>query len=180
MEEIKVNPKKKKSSKGKITLSIVSIFLACVFLFGASFILSLGYLINPTPIVFGQGKTSADLEKENQELKDEIELLESQIERLEASVETYKNSALAKEEPEPETTTETAVEPEATTTAPTSTGQSLHSQRAEAAEKKQDKKTETKKEDTTTKFEAETTVTPKDDKELSEPASEDITVVEID
>ena len=176
MEEIKVNPKKKKSSKGKIVLSIVSIFLACVFLFGASFILSLGYLINPTPIVFGQGKDAEELEKENQELKDEIELLESKIDSLEARVQGYKNTVPS--EPEPET----EVKPETTSsepTAPTTSGQSLHSQKAEAAEAEA-KKTETKKEETTSKFEAETTVTPNDDKELSEPASEDITVVEID
>lgn len=177
MEEIKVNPKKKKSSKGKIALSIVSIFLACIFLFGASFILSLGYLINPTPIVFGQGRDADDLEKENQELKDEIELLQSKIDALEARAQDYKNTVPSEPEPETEAKPETTPsEP----TAPTTSGQSLHSQKAEEAEKKQDKKTETKKEDTTTKFEAETTVTPKDDKELSEPASEDITVVEID
>ena len=178
MEEIKVNPKKKKSSKGKIAISIVSIFLACIFLFGASFILSLGYLINPTPIVFGQGKDADELEKENQELKDEIELLQSKIDSLEARAQDYKNTVPSELEPE------AAAEPETTTsepTAPTTSGQSLHSQKAEAEEKKTEtKKTETKKEDTTTKFEAETTVTPNDDKELSEPASEDITVVEID
>ena len=178
MEEIKVNSKKKKSNKGKIALSAVGIFLASVFLFGASFILSLGYIINPTPIVFGLG---SDLEKENKELKEEIEALENQIERLEASVEKYKNSYSVPSVSEPETSTDTTLEETTTASSSSSTGQSLHSQKQEEAEKKtEDKKTETKKEDTSSKFEAETTVTPENDTELTEPASEDITVVEID
>lgn len=169
MEEIKVNSKKKKSSKGKIVLCAVGIFLASVFLFGASFILSLGYLINPSPIVFGGGK-DANLEKENQELKDEIETLENQIDRLEASVERYKNSYTAPADSETEDASDASENNASDSSSSSTSGQSLHSQKAEEAKKS---------DNTSSKFEAETTVTPKDDTELSKPASEDITVVEI-
>ena len=167
MEEIKVNKQKKKSSKSKLALSAVAILLTCIFLFGASFILSLSYIINPSPIVFGGGGEKARLEEENQELKAEIEVLESQVERLEASVESYKNSlnSLPEETSEEDTTEEVQKNDQP--------GTSLHSQKTEET-KKEPAKSETNK------FDAETTVTPENSAELSEPASEDITVVEIE
>ena len=165
MEEIKVNRQKKKSSKSKIALSAVAIFLTCIFLFGASFIMSLSYLINPSPIVFGGQK--ARLEEENQELKEQIEVLKGQVERLEASVENYKNSynALSEQGAEEEASEETEKSDQP--------GTSLHSQKNEEAKKEPSK-------GESNKFDTETTVTPENDSELSQPASEDITVVEIE
>ena len=61
MEEIKI--RKKKNSRKKIVLTSIGIFLGCIILFGVSFLLSLNYIINPSPIVFGGGSEEKRLSK---------------------------------------------------------------------------------------------------------------------
>ena len=166
MEEIKVT--KPKSSKKKIILSSVGIFLICIFLFGVSFIFSLSYLISPSPIVFGGASTS--LEEENAQLKEEIETLENKIDMLEENLKTYRNSYInALDQAESKETDESEEISESSTTTQTTTTK-------EESKPQESSKTQSS---TSSKFTAETTVTPEDHPELSEPASEDITVVEI-
>lgn len=168
MEEIKVT--KHKNSKKKIVLSSVGVFLICIFVFGISFIFSLSYLINPTPFVFGG--SSAALEEENAQLKEEIETLESKIDMLEQNLKTYKNSYMnALNEAEKEEAKETETKENSSTETKPSV--------STAAEEKTSSQSKTDKNQSSSKFTAETTVTPENHHELSEPASEDITVVEI-
>ncbi len=196
----KIN-KKEKSSKSKVVLTVVGIILGSFLAFGLSFIFSFGYLINPSVITIGGGK-SEKLEEENAELKAEVEFLESKVESLEAK---SKSSAYTKSTQAEEPKKEEKTESEATVseTEKNKEGGSLHSAKTDSASAKPQQtsqqtsqqqaqtKTDSKKTDTSSKtikgggstsskFEAKTTVTPKDDAELTEPASEEITVVEID
>lgn len=186
--ERRKNRHDKKGERKKIALCAVGIFLGCILLFGVSFILSVNFLINPTPIVFGADKTDEELEKENQELKEEIADLESQVERLEASVDKYKASASS------------SYTPPATTVTPSSSEQSSGSEKSEAETSKEDKKenSETKTDIATDKttekdkasdeagsgskpsLNPETVITPENPEETSpEDLDEDITVIEL-
>ena len=162
LEDLRTKPKKKE--KSKVLLYVVGIIFSCTFFFSISFMLSFHFITNPVAFseIFSFNFGSS-LEKENQALKEEIESLESKIEQLELTIEkyNYQPSSPVIITADGEEKTEEADSPSSNTENTDTSSESIQKPQG------------------TSSFTPATTVTKPDDKHLSEPASEDITIVEI-